>query len=235
MNGRVIGVDLGSVSAKFAVLENGLIVEEGYMRHRGDPVAALMELLSSTPVEGWETTPVSLTGSGAQRLARFLGVQPVNEVVALAAAVRHFVPGAGSVVEMGGQDSKLLQFRHDGDDMPVFDDFATNTICAAGTGSFLDQQAARLGLTPEEMGALAENCAKPPRIAGRCSVFAKSDMIHLQQIGATVTEIASGLCFAVARNFRSTIAAGREFRGPVAFVGGGGGQSGNGEGFSGRG
>lgn len=220
MNGRVIGIDLGSVSAKFAVLEGGLIVQEGYLRHWGDPIAALMTLLRDSPVDGWETMPAALTGSGAQRLARSLGVQPVNEVVALAAAVRHFVPCAGSVVEMGGQDSKLLQFRHDGENGPVFDDFATNTICAAGTGSFLDQQAARLGLTPEEMGVLAQHCAKPPRIAGRCSVFAKSDMIHLQQIGATVAEIASGLCFAVARNFRSTIAAGREFRGPVAFVGG---------------
>lgn len=220
MTGRAIGIDLGSVSAKFAVLEGGLIVHEGYMRHRGDPLSALMTLLARSGVDDWENIPAALTGSGAQRLARSLGVQPVNEVVALAAAVRQFVRGAGSVVEMGGQDSKLLQFRHDGQDWPVFDDFATNTICAAGTGSFLDQQAARLGLTPEEMGALAKDCAKPPRIAGRCSVFAKSDMIHLQQIGATVSEIASGLCFAVARNFRSTIAAGREFRGPVAFVGG---------------
>lgn len=220
MISRVIGIDLGSVSAKFAVLEDGLIVKEGYMRHRGDPLVALVTLFAQSGVEDWETIPAALTGSGAQRLARSLGIKPVNEVVALAAAVRQFVPGAGSVVEMGGQDSKLLQFRHDGQDRPVFDDFATNTICAAGTGSFLDQQAARLGLTPEEMGAIAQDCAKPPRIAGRCSVFAKSDMIHLQQIGATVSEIASGLCFAVARNFRSTIAAGREFRGPVAFVGG---------------
>ncbi len=218
MGSRVMGIDLGSVSVKFAVLQDGRIVREGYARHRGAPLATLSRLLRE--VEGWESVPAAFTGSGAVRLARALGASPVNEVVALAAAVREFLPGAGSVVEMGGQDSKLLQFRHDGSGGPVFDDFATNSICAAGTGSFLDQQAARLGLTPEEMGAMAEACPKPPRIAGRCSVFAKSDMIHLQQIGATVEEIAAGLCFAVARNFRSTIAAGREFRGPVAFVGG---------------
>ncbi len=217
MNSRVIGIDLGSVSSKIAVLEDGSIAYEAYARHRGDPLGALAALLESVP--DWVALPVALTGSGALRLAGVLGVQPVNEVVALAAAVRAFVGDAGSVVEMGGQDSKLLQFRHEGD-RPVFDDFAMNTICAAGTGSFLDQQAARLGLSPEGMGELARGCRKPPRIAGRCSVFAKSDMIHLQQIGATVSEIAAGLCFAVARNFRSTIAAGREFRGPVAFVGG---------------
>ena len=218
MNARILGIDLGSVSAKFAVVEDGVIVSEGYLRHRGNPLGVLTALLEQVP--GWDTIPAVLTGTGSQRLAMVLGVTPVNEVVALAAAVGKFIPGAGSVVEMGGQDSKLLQFRRDGRDNPVFDDFAMNTICAAGTGSFLDQQAARLGLSPEEMGALARGCKKPPRIAGRCSVFAKSDMIHLQQIGATVEEIAAGLCFAVARNFRSTIAAGREFRGPVAFVGG---------------
>ncbi len=218
MNGRVIGIDLGSVSVKFALLQDGRIVREGYARHRGAPLETLEALLRD--VEGWESVPAAFTGSGAFRLAEALGVSPVNEVVALAAAVREFLPDVGSVVEMGGQDSKLLQFRCDGTGGPVFDDFATNSICAAGTGSFLDQQAARLGLSPEEMGVMAEACPSPPRIAGRCSVFAKSDMIHLQQIGATVEEIAAGLCFAVARNFRSTIAAGREFRSPVAFVGG---------------
>lgn len=218
MKSRVIGIDLGSVSAKFALVQDGSIVQEGYARHRGDPSGAVLALLSEVP--DWKSVPAVLTGSASVRIARALGVEPVNEVVALVAGVTHFVPDAGSVVEMGGQDSKLLQFRHDSRGKPVFDDFAMNTICAAGTGSFLDQQASRLGLTPEEMGAAALGCRKPPRIAGRCSVFAKSDMIHLQQIGATVEEIAAGLCFAVARNFRSTIAAGREFRGPVAFVGG---------------
>jgi predicted CoA-substrate-specific enzyme activase len=95
-----------------------------------------------------------------------------------------------------------------------------NTMCAAGTGSFLDQQANRLNLSIEEFGALALKAENPPRIAGRCSVFAKSDMIHLQQIATSDHDIVAGLCFAVARNFKSTIGKGLTFQPPVAFQGG---------------
>ncbi len=213
-----IGIDLGSVSAKIAVLDGeGRISEELYRRHHGRPSETLAEML--TDLEGWAGAEAAFTGSASRLAASVAGVTPVNEVVALAAAVPRLCPGVRSVVEMGGQDSKLLLFR-EAEGCSVFDDFSMNTVCAAGTGSFLDQQATRLGLRPEELGELALQCPEPPRIAGRCSVFAKSDMIHLQQIGTPVSHIVAGLCFAVARNFRSSIASGREFRPPVAFVGG---------------
>jgi predicted CoA-substrate-specific enzyme activase len=96
-----------------------------------------------------------------------------------------------------------------------------NTVCAAGTGSFLDQQARRIGVSIErEFGELALRSQNPPHIAGRCSVFAKSDMIHLQQIATPVEDIVAGLCFAVARNVRSNLARGRELEKPVVFQGG---------------
>ena len=95
-----------------------------------------------------------------------------------------------------------------------------NTVCAAGTGSFLDQQASRLGLTVEELGKLALESEAPPRVAGRCSVFAKSDMIHLQQKGTPTRDIVAGLCQALARNFKSTVGAAREFERPISFQGG---------------
>jgi activator of 2-hydroxyglutaryl-CoA dehydratase len=95
-----------------------------------------------------------------------------------------------------------------------------NTLCAAGTGSFLDQQATRLGLTIEAFGELALKSANPPRIAGRCSVFAKSDMIHLQQIATPDYDIVAGLCYALARNFKSNIAKGKAFVKPISFQGG---------------
>ncbi len=95
-----------------------------------------------------------------------------------------------------------------------------NSVCAAGTGSFLDQQAERLNLSIEEFSRLSLASVKPPRIAGRCSVFAKSDMIHLQQIATPVEDIAAGLCFAVARNFKGSIAKGRTLEKPVSFQGG---------------
>ncbi len=218
MNKITAGIDIGSVAIKVAFLQNRKIINSIYKRHQGKPVEALLDLFLSNPE--LDSTPVVLTGAGSSRIAEFTGVDTVNEVVALASSISEYLSDAGSVIEMGGQDSKLLLMRTDAAGETVMDEFSMNSICAAGTGSFLDQQAGRLGLTPEEMGDIAVTCNTPPRIAGRCSVFAKSDMIHLQQVGATVAEIVSGLCFAVARNFRSVIAAGRRFRYPVVFVGG---------------
>ena len=100
-------------------------------------------------------------------------------------------------------------------------DFEMNSICAAGTGSFLDQQAKRIGVPIEnEFGNMSLKSVDPPRIAGRCSVFAKSDMIHHQQIATPLHDIVAGLCFALARNFRSNLARSKEIKKPVIFSGG---------------
>ncbi len=95
-----------------------------------------------------------------------------------------------------------------------------NAACAAGTGSFLDQQANRLHLTIEEFSSIALRSEHPPRVAGRCSVFAKSDMIHLQQIATPDHDIVAGLCYAMARNFKATLGRGKKLRAPVLFLGG---------------
>src|SRR5512146_360800 len=100
------------------------------------------------------------------------------------------------------------------------EDFSMNTACAAGTGSFLDQQASRLHLTIEEFSEIALRSKTPPRVAGRCSVFAKSDMIHLQQIATPDYDIVAGLCFAMARNFKATVGKGKKFPTPLLFLGG---------------
>ena len=218
MKSTQVGIDTGSVAVKVAFVKDGKIEKSVYRRHNGKPVTTLIEIYSEFPE--LNELPVVLTGKGSSVYTKVTDAEYVNEVVALASAVARYIPDAGSVIEMGGQDSKLLLLRKDASGETVMDEFAMNSVCAAGTGSFLDQQATRMGLSPEEMGDLAAKCDSPPRIAGRCSVFAKSDMIHLQQVGATVAEIVSGLCHAVARNFRSVIAAGRRFRFPVAFVGG---------------
>ncbi|MFN3467827.1 MAG: acyl-CoA dehydratase activase, partial [Candidatus Brocadiales bacterium] len=126
------------------------------------------------------------------------------------------------VIEIGGKDSKFMLLEPDektGDTRVA--EFSMNTMCAAGTGSFLDQQASRLGISiEEEFAELALRSKNPPRIAGRCSVFAKSDMIHLQQEATPMHDILAGLCYAMARNFKSTIAKGKEFKRPIAFQGG---------------
>jgi predicted CoA-substrate-specific enzyme activase len=160
---------------------------------------------------------ISVTGSAGRLIASILNVDPVNEIVAQAYSTSALFPHIRTIVEMGGEDSKLILLS---EDSRTIKDFSMNSVCAAGTGSFLDQQAERLRLSIEDFSDLALKSQKPPRIAGRCSVFAKSDMIHLQQIATPVEDIVAGLCFAVARNFKGSISRGRNIIPPVSFQGG---------------
>ncbi len=207
------GLDGGSVSVKLVVLDaDGKKVGSGYIKHRGHPLAAALELISTLD---FKDTSLRVTGSAGRLAASILQIEPLNEVIAQAYSVRKLYPDIKGIIELGGEDSKLILI--DGDRV---EDFSMNSVCAAGTGSFLDQQAERLRLTIEEFSELSLKSEKPPRIAGRCSVFAKSDMIHLQQIATPVEDIVAGLCFAVARNFKGSIMRGRKIKEPVAFQGG---------------
>ncbi len=229
-----IGLDAGSVSVKLVSLDNGgKRLHSAYQRHKGQPLAVALQLLKealcveseesgATPLapRASRLTPqfsLSLTGSAGRLIGSVLGLEPVNEVVAYAYATCRLYPDIRTIIELGGEDSKLIML---GEGPGAAKDFSMNSVCAAGTGSFLDQQAERLRLTIEEFSELCLKSKNPPRIAGRCSVFAKSDMIHLQQIASPVEDIVAGLCFAVARNFKGSIARGREIKSPVSFQGG---------------
>jgi predicted CoA-substrate-specific enzyme activase len=200
-----------------------MVVEEHYTRTKGQPLktvkSVLEEMLGRIPQEEFQA--ISLTGTGGKLLAELLGGQCVNEIMAQAKAISFLHPEVRTIIDVGGEDSKLILVDYEGanGDFKI-SDFAMNTLCAAGTGSFLDQQASRLGLTIEEFGELALRSENPPRIAGRCSVFAKTDMIHLQQIATPDYDIVAGLCFALARNFKSNIAKGRTIVKPVSLQGG---------------
>jgi predicted CoA-substrate-specific enzyme activase len=126
-----------------------------------------------------------------------------------------FLPEAKTIIEIGGQDSKVIVLRNG-----VVVDFAMNTVCAAGTGSFLDQQAARLGISIEAFGDLAHKAKHPVRIAGRCTVFAETDMIHKQQIGHSVEDIVAGLCDSLVKNYLNNVCRGKEILSPIVFQGG---------------
>jgi predicted CoA-substrate-specific enzyme activase len=169
-----------------------------------------------------EITLTAATGSAGRFLAKLLGIPFVNEVPAQAAAVSHLYPQfqQATIIEMGGQDSKLIFLAKEHGRSGV-SHFTLNTVCAAGTGSFLDQQAQRLGIDIEnEFGQMALQSTNVPRMAGRCSVFAKSDMIHLQQQATPTSDIIAGLCLALARNLKSNLGRGREFVRPIIFTGG---------------
>jgi predicted CoA-substrate-specific enzyme activase len=217
-----LGIDVGSISANTVVMNQaGAIVEEHYTRVRGQPLRTIAGVLdrifSRIPVERFFR--IALTGTGGKVVAELLGGEFYNEIIAQAKAIERLYPTVRTIMDIGGEDSKLILLAQE-DGRVRIDDFSMNTLCAAGTGSFLDQQASRLGLTIEAFGELALHSENPPRIAGRCSVFAKSDMIHLQQIATPDYDIVAGLCYALARNFKSNIGTGREIRKPVAFQGG---------------
>ena len=219
MTGCFLGVDVGSVSTNAVLLdEEGRLLEKLYLRTKGDPIRALRSALGllAPRLAALDVLGVGATGSGRQLAGLMLGADVVkNEITAHAVAAQWAVPDVRTVIEIGGQDSKLIILR-DG----VVVDFAMNTVCAAGTGSFLDQQAARLGIPVEELGELARGSTAPVQIAGRCAVFAESDMIHKQQVGHTLPDILAGLCQALVRNYLNNLAKGKELLPPVVFQGG---------------
>ena len=217
----LLGIDVGSVSVNLAILDQaGSVVETRYIRHKGCPMAVASEAVRIIVDKyGDLICGCAVTGAGGKTVANKMNGVFVNEVIAQASAAAHLCPGVRTVVEIGGEDSKLIFLKPENAGSSIAD-FEMNTVCAAGTGSFLDQQASRMGLTIEEFGRIALESTNPPRVAGRCSVFAKSDMIHLQQKATQVHDIVAGLCFALARNFKSTVGAARDLEKPIAFQGG---------------
>lgn len=215
-----LGVDVGSVSTNLVVIDDhNKVLVNLYIRTRGQPIKAVQdglkyvadEIDDKITVEG-----VGATGSARHLTNIIIGADTIkNEITAHAVAASALVPGVQTVLEIGGQDSKIILLRQG-----IVTDFAMNTVCAAGTGSFLDQQASRLNIPIEDFGGLALKAASPVRIAGRCSVFAESDMIHKQQLGYNVEEIIAGLCEALVRNYLNNVGKGKEIKAPVSFQGG---------------
>ena len=220
-----LGLDIGSVSLNTVILDgNYNVIEDYYDYVHGKPFNVLKErltmLLDKYP-SGF-ISGIGVTGTGGKLATDLIGGIFVNEIIAQATSTGRMYPEARTVIEIGGEDSKLIILEKDpsGNHSRLVD-FEMNSICAAGTGSFLDQQARRIGVPIEkEFGELSLKSIDPPRIAGRCSVFAKSDMIHHQQIATPLHDIVAGLCFALARNFRSNVARSKEIKKPVIFSGG---------------
>ncbi|MEO0108128.1 MAG: acyl-CoA dehydratase activase [candidate division WOR-3 bacterium] len=214
-----LGIDVGSISTKGVILDSEYRVQAStYLRTRGSPIDAIKELLRELRQQVGEVKigSVGTTGSARRLAGVVVGADMVkNEITAHAVAACHFYPEASTVIEIGGQDSKIIILR---EAIPV--DFAMNTVCAAGTGSFLDHQAARLGVPIEEFGAYALRAKNRVNIAGRCTVFAESDMVHKAQVGFSREDIIAGLCDAIVRNYLNTVAKGKEIRPRVLFQGG---------------
>lgn len=215
-----LGVDVGSITTKAVAIDaKDRILAKVYLRNSGRPLEVIKEglrLIKDQLGNNLKVHGVGSTGSARHMAAHLLGADVVkNEITAHAVAVIDFLPEVRTVIEIGGQDSKIIILQEG-----VVVDFAMNTICAAGTGSFLDQQAVRLGISVDDFGQLALQATKPARIAGRCTVFAETDMIHKQQLGFQTEEIVAGLCNSLVKNYLNDVGRGKDLLPPVVFQGG---------------
>lgn len=214
-----MGIDVGSVSTNIVLMdEKNKIHYKKYMRTQGKPIEILKEGIGDIELEFGQIDilGVGVTGSGRYLASIIVGADIIkNEITAHAVAGLNFIPKVRTIIEIGGQDSKIIILRD-----KIVVDFAMNTVCAAGTGSFLDRQAIRLGIDIDDFGSLALQSKNSVRIAGRCAVFAESDMIHKQQLGHNQSDIAKGLCEALVRNYLNNVGKGKEILSPIVFQGG---------------
>lgn len=214
-----LGVDVGSVSTNVVIMdENMNIKEKTYIRTKGRPIDAIQESFKmlKNKYKDIEIKGAGTTGSGRTIASFIVGADAVkNEITAHAVAALSIDKNVRTIIEIGGQDSKIIILKNG-----IVTDFAMNTVCAAGTGSFLDRQAERLEIPIEEFGKYALKSSVPVRIAGRCAVFAESDMIHKQQLGYNNSDIISGLCEAMVRNYLNNVGKGKDLQPNIFFQGG---------------
>ncbi len=215
-----LGVDVGSISTNIAVIdEKREVVESVYIRTEGKPIQSVqkgIQLMREKLGKHYEISGAGATGSARRLTGVLIGADIVrNEITAHALASLNVRKDIQTIIEIGGQDSKIIIIRNG-----VAVDFAMNTVCAAGTGSFLDQQARRLNVPIEEFGDCALKSDNSVAIAGRCTVFAESDMVHKQQLGHSTNDIIKGLSEALVRNYLNNVGKGKEILAPIMFQGG---------------
>ncbi len=209
-----IGIDVGSLFFK-------VVVQDGpkswkttiYRPHHGNPLEVFRQDLA--PMLKEHPAHLVITGSTAEPVAKRLNLTPVDTLKATVAAVVDRFPSTRNIIDIGGGSVTLIRLDENG----KFSTYSANSLCAAGTGSFLDEQATRLSVSYEDMSKFAA-IEKPPTIATRCTVFAKSDLIHRQQEGYSPEEMWAGLCKGMSTTLLQTLLKGSPLRGETVIVGG---------------
>lgn len=218
MNKCYLGVDIGSISTKGVIIdENFNILSSNYIWTLGNPIEAVKKLISTLNIpEGYKLSGIGTTGSARKLIGLMLGANVVkNEIICHAYGTLNYYPDCKTILEIGGQDSKIILLNNG-----VITDYAMNTLCAAGTGSFLSSQSKRIGVDIENFGDLALESKNPVKIAARCTVFAESDLIHKAQLGYSKQDIVAGLCKSVVLNYLNNVGKGKKIREPIVFQGG---------------
>jgi len=210
----ILGVDIGSVAISLVEMsDKGEILNTHYSFHNGDILNTLRSML--TGVHFKLINGIACTSASSYLLKN---ARCYDSRMACIAAAKKNHPDVGSILAVGGEKFNLITFDHEGN----YQNLKTNTSCAAGTGSFLDQQARRLSLTSSaELSELAlQNKGTPPEIASRCSVFARTDIVHAQQIGYSLEEICDGVCKGLANNIADILLSEEDVPSPIIFSGG---------------
>ncbi|HEY3298579.1 MAG TPA: acyl-CoA dehydratase activase [Armatimonadota bacterium] len=220
MSQYFLGIDVGSVTTKLvAINRENRVLFDTYIRTEGGPIHAIQQAFGEMYAalgKDLDIGGVATTGSGRKLAGIMVGADvEKNEITAHATAAKLVCSDVRTVIDIGGQDSKII-FLKEG----VSTGFNMNSVCAAGTGSFLDHQATRLGIPIELFGEYALRSKSPVRVAGRCGVFAESDLIHKQQMGYRKEDLIAGLCIALVRNYLANVARGKQIRPAVLFQGG---------------
>ena len=209
-----LGIDIGSTTAKIVVVDNGAILFEKYQRHFSQVRQKTLELLEeATPFVGERTFTAAISGSAGLGLAESAGVPFVQEVFATGEVVRRLEPDASAVVELGGEDAKIIFFDGGIDER-------MNGSCAGGTGAFIDQMATLLNITADELDELSLQSTRLYPIASRCGVFAKTDIQPLLNQGAKHADVAASIYQAVVNQTIAGLAQGKRISGKVLFLGG---------------
>jgi len=215
-----LGVDIGSISTKGVIIDDqNNIITSSYIWTEGNPVKAvrnLIRILKEEIPDDCLIKGIGTTGSARKLIGLMLNANIVkNEITAHAVGTLTFYPNVRTILEIGGQDSKIILIRNG-----IITNYAMNTLCAAGTGSFLSSQAKRLGLDVNEFGKYALKSKNPVKIAARCTVFAESDLVHKAQVGYPKEDIVAGLCKSIVLNYLNNVSKGKKIEAPIIFQGG---------------
>ena len=220
MKNCYLGIDIGSISTKGVIIdENNNIIRSLYIWTEGNPIKSTEKLINGLKeglVDDYVIKGIGTTGSARQLIGLMLDAHVVkNEITAHAVGTLSKYPDVRTILEIGGQDSKMIILNNG-----IITDYSMNTLCAAGTGSFLSSQAKRLGIDIKDFGKMALKSKNPVKIAARCTVFAESDLIHKAQVGYQKEDIIAGLCKSIVLNYLNNVGKGKKIYGPIVFQGG---------------